>query len=181
MKTCISFLLTLGLLCVGNSLFAQGTAFTYQGQLSASGNYDFTFALFTTNSTNTGQQVGSMQTNLDVNVTNGLFIVTLNFGGVFTGSNYWLSIGVRPNGSSNFTALNPLQELTPTPYAIYTPNAGNAATATSAVTAGSAISATSATTAITATDCAGSRRRSDPGHPDPSRQRSRVRGLRPTG
>jgi len=110
---------------------AQGTAFTYQGQLSAggnpaTGNYDFTFALFNTNSTNTGQ-VGATLTNLDVGVSNGLFIVTLDFGaGIFTGSNYWLEIGVRTNGGATFAALNPLQELTPTPYAIYTAKAGSA-------------------------------------------------------
>jgi hypothetical protein len=115
---------------------AQGTAFTYQGHLSASGapasgNYDLTFALFNNNSTNTGQ-VGNPLTNLDVGVTNGLFIVTLNFGaGIFTGSNYWLETGVRTNGGASFTALNPLQELTPTPYAIYAPSAGSAASANS--------------------------------------------------
>ena len=75
------------LFTLDNSASAQGTAFTYQGQLSASGspangNYDFTFALFNNSSTNTGQ-VGSTLTNLDVGVTNGLFIVTLDFGARF--------------------------------------------------------------------------------------------------
>jgi formylglycine-generating enzyme len=131
---------------------AQGTAFTYQGQLSAggspaNGNYDFTFALFNNNSTNTGH-VGTTVTNLSVGVTNGLFTSTIDFGaGVFTGTNYWLALGVRTNGGANFTALNPLQELTPTPYAIYTPNAGNATTA---------ISATSAAMATTASNLSGS-------------------------
>jgi photosystem II stability/assembly factor-like uncharacterized protein len=109
---------------------AQTTAFTYQGQLAsggspASGNYDLTFALFNTNSTSTGQQVGATVTNLDVGVTNGLFLATLDFGGVFTGSNYWMSIGVRTNGGAAFTALNPLQKITPTPYAIYAAGAGS--------------------------------------------------------
>ena len=118
------------------TVLAQGTAFTYQGQLvsnglPAHGYYDFTFALFNNASTNTGQQVDATQTNLDVGVTNGLFIATLNFGDVFTGTNYWLSIGVRSNGGGSFTALNPLQELTPAPYAIYAPNAGAAASAAS--------------------------------------------------
>jgi hypothetical protein len=126
-------------------ILAQGTAFTYQGQLSASGsltdgNYDFTFALFNNNSTNTGQ-VGVTQTNLDVGVTNGLFIAMLNFGTVFNGNDTWLAIGVRSNGGSSFTALNPLQELTPTPYAVYAPTAGNAATATTAGSANSVAAA----------------------------------------
>ncbi len=122
-----------------NSVLAQGTAFTYQGQLQsggspANGNYDFTFALFNNSATNTGQ-VGSTLTNLDVGVTNGLFTITLDFGPeVFTGGSAWLAIGVTTNGGSNFSALNPLQELTPTPYAIYAPNSGTAANVTGAVT-----------------------------------------------
>jgi hypothetical protein len=139
---------------------AQGTAFTYQGQLQnngspANGSYDFTFSLFNNSSTNTGQ-VGGTLTNLDAGVTNGLFTVTLDFGAVFTGNATWLAIGVRTNGGASFTALNPLQELTPAPYAIYAPNAGSAATATTAATAGSATSATSATTATTADNFSGS-------------------------
>jgi hypothetical protein len=125
------------LFIVINSVFAQGTAFTYQGQLiagggPASGSYDFTFALFNNSSTNTGQ-VGNTLTNLDVGVTNGLFTVTLDFGAVFTGNATWLAIDVRTNGGVNFTSLSPLQELTPAPYAIYAPNAGSAANVTGAV------------------------------------------------
>jgi hypothetical protein len=136
MKKHVLFLLTLALLAVPNCLPAQGTAFTYQGQLAnngvpANGAYDLTFALFNTNSTTTGQQIGGTLTNLDVGVTNGLFTVALNFGDVFTGNATWLAIGVRTNGGASFTALNPLQELTPTPYAIYAPNAGAAASANS--------------------------------------------------
>lgn len=111
-----------------NSALAQGTAFTYQGQLSiggspATGSYDLTFALFNNSSTNSGQ-VGVTLTNSGVGVTNGLFTVTLNFGPVFTGNAAWLAIGVRTNGGVGFTALNPLQALTPAPYALYAPNAG---------------------------------------------------------
>src|ERR1700733_9747897 len=129
MKTRLLLLLT-GLFCaVTMRLFAQGTAFTYQGQLSASGspvggNYDFTFALFNNSSTNTGQ-VGSTLTNLDVGVTNGLFTVLLDFGANFPGASRWLAVSVRTNGGANFTALSPSQELTPVPYAIYAPNAGS--------------------------------------------------------
>jgi hypothetical protein len=39
---------------------------------------------------------------------------------------------VRTNGGSAFTALNPRQPITPTPYAIYAPNAGISLTAASA-------------------------------------------------
>jgi hypothetical protein len=117
-------------LVVNNNIPAQGTVFTYQGSLSdggspANGNYDFMFGLFNNNSTNNGQ-VGNNLTNLNVAVTNGLFTVMLDFGANFPGASRWLAISVRTNGSANFTALNPLQELTPTPYAIYAPNAGSA-------------------------------------------------------
>jgi hypothetical protein len=120
-------------------LFAQGTAFTYQGQLQnngspANGNYDFTFALFNNDSTNSAQ-VGSTLLDTSVGVTNGLFTVTLDFGSVFTGNPTWLSIAVRTNGGVGFTPLSPLQELTPTPYATYAPNAGVAASAASVLAA----------------------------------------------
>src|ERR1039458_8834087 len=122
MKKHSLFLLALVLLGVSDNLLAQGTAFTYQGQLQnntspANGNYDFSFALFNNNSTNSGQ-VAATLIDTNVGVTNGLFTVTLDFGSVFTGNTYWLSIAVRTNSGSSFTALNPLQELTPTPYAI---------------------------------------------------------------
>jgi hypothetical protein len=109
--------------------FAQGTAFTYQGRLNdganpANGSYDLTFALF--NAGIGGSQVGGTVTNLDVGVTNGLFTTTLDFGGVFTGNPLWLAMGVRTNGVGGFTGLTPFQELTPTPYANYSANAGNA-------------------------------------------------------
>jgi hypothetical protein len=112
---------------------AQGTAFTYQGQLSAggapaNGDYDFTFALFNNSSTNAGQ-VGGTLTKFDVGVSNGLFTLNLDFGPVFAGNAAWLAVGVRSNGGAGFTALSPLQELTPTPYAMYAPSAGVAASA----------------------------------------------------
>jgi len=130
MKKYVSFLLTLGFLVVTNNVFAQGTAFTYQGQLQsggspANGNYDFTFALYNANTTS-GTQVGGTLTDTNVGVTNGLFTVTLDFGSVFTGNATWLAIGVRTNGGAGFTALNPLQPLTPAPYAIFAEGANAA-------------------------------------------------------
>lgn len=104
---------------------AQGTAFTYQGQLQnngspANGSYDLTLALF--NASTGGSQTGSTLTNAAVGVTNGLFIVTADFGTVFNGTAYWLQIGVCTNGGSTFTPLNPRQELTPTPYSVTAEN-----------------------------------------------------------
>src|ERR1022692_2055808 len=104
-------------------LHAQGTAFTYQGRLQnngspASGTYNLAFSLFNTNTT--GVPVARPVTNNAIVVTNGLFTVPIDFGpGVFTGTNYWLEIGVETNGASPFITLAPRQELTPTPFAIY--------------------------------------------------------------
>ncbi len=106
-------------------LRAQGTAFTYQGRLQsganpANGFYDMTFALY--NASSGGAQVGSTLTDPAIGVTNGLFTIILDFGGVFNGSSYWLQIGVRSNGVGSYNPLSPRQELTPTPYAITAEN-----------------------------------------------------------
>jgi hypothetical protein len=111
------------------NLHAQGTAFTYQGQLNdgtnlASGLYDLKFSLY--NASTNGTLIGSPLTNSPTPVTNGFFTVTLDFGTVFDGASYWLQMGVCTNGATNFTTLIPRQELTPNPYAIFA-EGGNAA------------------------------------------------------
>jgi Chaperone of endosialidase len=105
-----------------STLHAQGTAFTYQGRLDfngapANGFYDFDFALFAANSG--GSRIGSADFVPGVPVSNGLFIVSLDFGANFPGAVRWLETAVRTNGAANFTPLSPRQQLTPTPYAIY--------------------------------------------------------------
>ena len=108
---------------------AQGTAFTYQGQLSdhgapASGAYDILFSLY--DAPTNGTQIGNTLTSTGVGVTNGLFTEILDFGSsIFTGADRWLQIGVRTNGGTNFSLLSPRQALTPAPYAIYASTAGN--------------------------------------------------------
>lgn len=101
-----------------------GTGFTYQGRLldgdsPANGTYDFEFKLF--NTPTNGAQLFTVVTKEDVVVTDGLFIVTLDFGSsVFDGTALYLEIGVRPGSSSDtFTTLSPRQLLTPAPYALY--------------------------------------------------------------
>lgn len=121
------------LLTVAGNLRAQGTAFSYQGQLNYSGsaanaNFDFRFAVF--DAVTNGLQVGGWQTNSAVAVSNGLFLVTLDFGaGVFNGtangSNDWLDISVRPAGSGSFTELTPRQPILPVPYAQFATSASN--------------------------------------------------------
>lgn len=106
--------------------FGQGSAFLYQGQLTANGSpvnghFDLTFSLF-----NAGGQTGATLTNPATAVSNGLFSVALNFGsGVFNGSNLWLQIGVRTNGGGAFTELAPMQPILASPYAIMAGAASN--------------------------------------------------------
>src|ERR1039458_7655778 len=78
---------------------AQATAFTYNGRLSAggspaNGSYDLQFTLY--NATTNGTAFGTL-TNSATAITSGMFTVTLDFGGVFNGSNYWLELAVRTN------------------------------------------------------------------------------------
>jgi hypothetical protein len=132
MKKAILFVVSTavcGLFIAVNSASAQGTAFTYQGQLSsagapANGYYDFEFSLYT-NATGAGTQVGSTVTNTGLGVTNGLFNVALDFGDVFAGNDTWLAISVRTNGPGGYTPLTPLQELYPVPYSMFATTASN--------------------------------------------------------
>ena len=136
MKICIQNLgMVLVLLAVSifnaqlSTVFAQGTAFTYQGELQnnglpAKGTYNLMFSLFNTSSG--GSAIAGPVTTNGVVVSNGLFAVLIDFGpGVFIGTNYWLEIGVESNGISSFTTLAPRQQLTPTPYAIMANSASN--------------------------------------------------------
>ena len=112
--------------------FAQGTAFTYQGQIQnsggpVSGTYNLTFTLYT-NSLG-GPVFAGPVTNNGVVLTNGLFTTVVDFGaGVFTGSSNWLEIAVETNGGPVFATLKPRQQMTPAPYAIYAETSGSANT-----------------------------------------------------
>jgi hypothetical protein len=106
-----------------------GPAFTYQGRLQdtsgpVNGPYDLEFRLFDDSSA--GNQIGVVTKSQTV-VSNGLFVVTLDFGaGAFTGQARWLQIGVRAHASDPFTVVGPRQEMTPTPYALFAPTAATA-------------------------------------------------------
>ena len=103
---------------------AVGTAFTYQGHLRQSGELvagacDMQFSLY--DALSAGSQVGSTLTQGNVAVADGLFTVSLDFGGgAFAGSPRWLEIAVRcPAGSGEYAALTPRQALTSAPYALF--------------------------------------------------------------
>ena len=96
-----------------------GTAFTYQGRLMvtgapANGSYDFRFYLWDDALKTTLLGTYPTSGTVAINVVDGYFTVVIDFGvGIFNGSERWLEIEV------NGTQLAPLQNITPTPYAIY--------------------------------------------------------------
>ena len=99
------------------------STFTYQGQLSyqgalANGSFDFEFALY--DAASGGAPIGGTNARPAVDVSEGLFTVELDFGAaVFDGNARWLEISVRPAGAGAYTLLAPRQEVTPTPYAMF--------------------------------------------------------------
>lgn len=106
------------------------SGFTFQGRLTdgaapANGVYDLTFTLY--DALTGGAQVGPVQTANDLTVTAGLFTVTLNFGDVFHGAQYYLSIQVRPGTSTGaYTILTPREPVSAVPNAAYAVEAGSA-------------------------------------------------------
>ncbi len=113
------------------SVFAVdlGADFTYQGLFKdggdpANGTYDIRFILYDADSG--GAQVGSTVTVEDIEVTDGLFTTTLDFGASsFNGDARWLEIAVRDGASSDtFTVLNPRQPITAVPYALHALTSG---------------------------------------------------------
>ena len=134
---------------------AQNTAFTYQGRLNdgaslANGNYEILFRPF-------GVFAGGSQLTIPnirfVAVTNGLFTTAMDFGpAIFAGSPVYLQLEVRTNGGASYTTLVPRQQLTATPYAIFSSLAGgvpNGAIATAQLAADAVTTAKLAPGAVT--------------------------------
>jgi hypothetical protein len=96
---------------------ANDTTFTYQGSLKdagapANGDYLMAFRLYTAETD--GSLIGFINAG-NVNVTDGVFTVDLDFGPTdFNGSDRWLEISVSG------VTLSPRQPITRTPYAIQT-------------------------------------------------------------
>jgi len=128
---------------------AQSPAFTYQGRLTDSDNpvnglFDFNCALYATNTG--GVPVATNFPVTKIPVTNGLFVMTLDFNpAVFTGNPLYLDLQVSPAGAGKFTPLLPRQLLTSTPYAFRAASAQAATFATTADTANLAAQASSVT------------------------------------
>jgi len=122
-------LLAVVLFIIVSTACIQSAPIAYQGQLQdggqkANGIYDFQFHLTKAESGDPGTGI-SIE---GVPVTNGLFTVLLDFGpAVFDGSDLWVEIGVRTNGSDEaFQILSPRQPITATPYAMFALAAGSA-------------------------------------------------------
>ncbi len=131
-KTLLTLIALLSLLCGVTQGSSLGTAFTYQGRLlsdtnAANGSYDLQFTVFQAATNGAPLRPTSLRTNIQV--ANGLFTVDLDFGGdVFFGELIWLEIGVRTNGAAGFTTLSPRQALTATPNALHAAQATAAGT-----------------------------------------------------
>lgn len=127
------------LLC-GAATSAQTAAFTYQGKLTdnnlaANGTYQMQFALF--DAANGGSQIGATITNSTVQVSNGIFTVSLDFdANAFSGANRFLQISVFSSATNAYITLAPRQQITSAPFAIKSLTAGNADAATNAINLG---------------------------------------------
>lgn len=141
MRTELMRLLVVVMFMAAANARAQSAPVTYQGQLKengqpANGIYDFQFRLakVAVEHGHVGVPIGVD----DVTVTNGLFSVLVDFGAtVFDGSDLWLEIGVRTNGSSDpYQILSPRQPISAAPYAIYALTAGSANSGTTSTNSG---------------------------------------------
>lgn len=121
----IRSLLHLILVCASTVAIATplGTAFTYQGQLKASGDvatglYDFEACLFDSPG---GPTPLACATPFEgVPVEDGVFTLALDFGSVFAGEERYLELRVRPGDSgASHTVLSPRQLIRPAPEALH--------------------------------------------------------------
>ena len=119
-----AFLLLFNLTAQLSSAHAQGTVFTYQGQLLASGGSNYTglaqIAPSLWDAATNGNQVGTNNPiSVLVGVTNGLFNIDLDFGSApfKAGTSRWLQFEVRTT-LGPFTTLSSRQPLSAVPYAI---------------------------------------------------------------
>jgi hypothetical protein len=132
MKTRSLLAAVVSLLCTVAQLAALDTAFTYQGRFNENGNpftgnAEFTVTLWSHASD--GEPSYWVASNnpptVVVSVTNGLFVLPLDFGDYkFPGQDRWLQLEVR-KGNETFVTLAPRQKIAPTPYAFHAANAGS--------------------------------------------------------
>jgi hypothetical protein len=114
------------------SLIDARTAFTYQGRLTegggaADGLYDLRFTLHDHPDRGVRARVGEPYYADEVEVVDGYFTVLVNFGAeVFDGEPRWIEVAVKPALTDMLhIALEPRQQITPTPYAIHAKSGGS--------------------------------------------------------
>jgi hypothetical protein len=126
-KRAIIFLVLTFALAAG--AFAQSSAFSYQGKLndagaSANGTFQFSFKLY--DAASGGSQVGGTLSDVPVQVTNGVFTTSLDFGAAaFSGADRYLEIAVRHNSGESYVTLTPRQKINSAPYATKTNSTTN--------------------------------------------------------
>ena len=126
MKTLNFTLICIMLLMLSVATAQASTAYTYQGRLNdsdepADGLYDFRFQLYS--DPDGLYLVSGTVLKDDVDVVDGYFTTEIDFASkpIFNGQALWLQIEVRPGASvdpGDYVAMQPLQSMTPTPYAI---------------------------------------------------------------
>lgn len=116
-----------------------GTTFTYQGQLrsggsAASGPHDLRFRLY--DAATGGDPIGPELCHDNVDLSDGLFTVALDFGAQFAGQQRFLEIDVRADAglgcgdATGFVTLVPRQSLSGVPNALFALNTATATNAT---------------------------------------------------
>ncbi len=136
-----------------------GSEFTYQGELNQSGQaangvFDLQFRAYDVDSG--GLEVSAPIVIEDINVLDGLFSVTLDFGdSAFMGDRVFLELAVREGASTGgFQQLLPRQEITSAPYALHAQFVGLDSVGSLEVQDGSLQSADLADNSVTASKVA---------------------------
>lgn len=125
----------------------QGTTFTYQGELTVSGEradgiFDIEFGLFSAAS---GDVPLATHVGHDLEVSDGLFTVDVDFTDApfIAGDQYWIELRVRPgDATGGFQQLLPRQKLTSAPYAIAARYVGEGGVGPAALAPGAIASST---------------------------------------
>ena len=120
-RSLVTLLLLLN--CPGILAQTDDHSFAFEGTLTdagspADGSFDFNFALYDDPNQGQGNQVGQTVSVTGIQVANGKFNVTLDFGDVFDGRSFWVATEVKGPDDDRITRLSPRQRLMPVPYAL---------------------------------------------------------------
>ena len=114
-------LILIAIVVLAADAIVSAQSFTYQGKLTAggiaaNGQYDLQFRLY--DGDTGGTQQGLVASLNNVQITNGIFTVELDFGpGAITPGQRWIEMEVRPGASTGaYNLLAPRQKITEAPY-----------------------------------------------------------------